>query len=80
MLSWALTIHKCQGLTLDRAVVHVNIGDYEMSPGLSFVALSGARTVNNMMLAPFEVERMSRLDRLPSGVQRKDEERWLQLL
>ena len=78
MLSWALTIHKCQGLTLDQAVV--NIGDHEMSPGLSFVALSRARTVNNLMLAPFEFERISRLDRLPSVVQRKDEERRLQLL
>ena len=73
MLGWALTIHKCQSLTLDQAVV--NIGD----PGLSFVALSRARTVNNLMLAPFEFERISRLDRLPSVVQRKDEERRLQL-
>ena len=78
MLSWALTIHKCQGLTLDQAVV--NIGDFEMSPGLSFVALSRARTVDNLMLAPFEFERISRLDRLPSVVQRKNEERRLQLL
>ena len=72
MLSWALTIHKCQGLTLDQAVV--NIGDFEMSPGLSFVALSRARTVDNHMLAPFEFERISRLDRLPSVVKRKNEE------
>ena len=37
-LAWAITIHKAQGLSLDKAVV--NIGRKEFSPGLTFVACS----------------------------------------
>ena len=37
-LAWAVTIHKSQGLTLDKAVI--NIGKKEFSSGLTFVACS----------------------------------------
>lgn len=44
----ALTIHKSQGLTLDRAVV--DIRDKEMSVGLTYVALSRVRTIEDIMI------------------------------
>ena len=37
-LAWAITIHKSQDLTLDRAVI--NIGKKEFSTGLTFIACS----------------------------------------
>ncbi len=40
-LAWAVTIHKAQGLTLDRAVL--NIGKKDFCTGLTFVACSRIR-------------------------------------
>jgi len=37
-LAWAVTIHKAQGLTLDKATI--DIGKKEFSAGLTFVAVS----------------------------------------
>ena len=37
-LAWAITIHKAQGLTLDKVVI--DIGKKEFSAGLTFVACS----------------------------------------
>ena len=71
-LSWALTIHKCLGLTLDRAVV--DIGDHDTSVGLSFVALSRARSLQHLLWTPFPLDRISRLGDLPSMIQRKRQE------
>ncbi|KAJ7781326.1 hypothetical protein B0H16DRAFT_1222549, partial [Mycena metata] len=36
--AWAITIHKSQGLTLNRAVI--DLGQRDFSSGLSFVAIS----------------------------------------
>jgi hypothetical protein len=38
VLAWAITIHKCQGMTLDNAVI--DIGKKEMAAGLTFAAIS----------------------------------------
>ena len=37
-LAWAITVHKSQGLTLDKAVI--DLGEVDFTPGLSFVAMS----------------------------------------
>jgi len=40
-LSWAVTIHKSQGLALDKAVI--DVGKKEFSSGLTYVACSCVR-------------------------------------
>lgn len=37
-LAWAMTIHKCEGLTLSKA--WIDLGSSERSPGITYVALS----------------------------------------
>lgn len=46
-LAYALTIHKCQGLTLDRAYIDVRAA---REPGQTYVALSRVRTLEGLML------------------------------
>ncbi len=47
-LAWAITIHKSQGLTFDRAIIEAN---HSFSPGQVYVALSRCRTLEGMVLA-----------------------------
>lgn len=47
MLAYASTIHKIQGLTLDKVVVE--IGSAEMCNGLTYVAMSRVRQLKNLM-------------------------------
>ena len=58
-LAWAVTIHKSQGLTLDKAVV--NIGQSERSAGLSFVAMSRVRSSGDLRLVPFAKDRLTKI-------------------
>ena len=41
VLAWAITIHKCQDMTLSKVVI--DIGKKEMQNGLTFVAISRVR-------------------------------------
>jgi len=43
MMAWGITIHKSQGLTLEK--VAVELGDKDFSAGLSFVAISWVKTL-----------------------------------
>jgi ATP-dependent exoDNAse (exonuclease V) alpha subunit len=58
-LSWAITIHKSQGMTLDR--VTVDLGDSEYSSGLTFVALSRAKSFFGLRVRPFDLRRYTRI-------------------
>ncbi|MGQ9696984.1 MAG: ATP-dependent DNA helicase [Armatimonadota bacterium] len=49
MLSWAVTIHKSQGKTLNN--VFVDLGDGAFAPGQVYVALSRCRTLDGIRLA-----------------------------
>ena len=48
-LAWALTIHKAQGMTLDRT--YVDFGRGTFAHGQAYVALSRARTLEGLVLA-----------------------------
>ena len=57
-LAWAVTIHKLQGLTIDKLVV--DIGKREFSPGLTFVACSRVRNIEDLLLSPpFPFQRLT---------------------
>ena len=47
-VSYALSVHKAQGMSLDRVVL--NLGHREHSPGLCYVAVSRARRLQGVML------------------------------
>ena len=47
-LAWAVTVHKSQGLTLDK--IKLGLGKKEFSTGLTFVALSRVRTPDGIMI------------------------------
>ena len=59
-LAWAVTIHKAQGLTLDKVVI--DIGKKEFSAGLTFVACSRVRRLKDLLFdPPFPFQRVANL-------------------
>ena len=70
-LAWAITIHKSQGLTIGQhsptaETVVIDIGDKEMCAGLTFVALSRAKRLEDIAFA-FPMFGWRRLSRCGEG-------------
>ena len=52
ILSFAMTIHKCQGLSLDCAII--DLSDEIFADGMAYVALSRVRTLSGVHLVAFD--------------------------
>jgi ATP-dependent DNA helicase PIF1 len=58
-LAWAITIHKSQGLTLEKVVV--DLGHADFSSGLSFVAISRVKSLKGLAFrTQFDQARLQR--------------------
>jgi ATP-dependent DNA helicase PIF1 len=60
-LSWAVTIHKCQGMTFEKAIIDIGRGTF--SHGQLYVALSRCTTINGLVLKRPVQKRHVLLDR-----------------
>jgi ATP-dependent DNA helicase PIF1 len=50
-LAWAMTIHKCQGATID--CIEIDLGESIFAPGQAYVAISRARASKNVKITNF---------------------------
>ncbi|MBQ5535602.1 MAG: ATP-binding domain-containing protein, partial [Oscillospiraceae bacterium] len=70
-LAWAITIHKSQGLTFDKAIIDAN---FSFAPGQVYVALSRCRTIEGMVLAsPLQARAIINDLRVDSYIGRQEE-------
>ncbi|XP_057862035.2 uncharacterized protein LOC131070490 [Cryptomeria japonica] len=75
-LAWALTIHKSQGLTLQKATI--DIGPTKRI-GLMFMAISRVKSLQGLrIMPPFSYDRYEKLNKGKQVVSRKREEERLQ--
>jgi len=52
VLAFAVTIHKCQGLSLDSAIM--DLSEKVFSPGMAYVALSRVHSLDGLYLTDFD--------------------------
>ncbi|KAL0484187.1 ATP-dependent DNA helicase PIF1 [Acrasis kona] len=57
-LSWAITVHKCQGMTLDQAVVDLG---YIFADGLGYVSLSRVRSIQGLQITTFDKQKIGQV-------------------
>jgi ATP-dependent DNA helicase PIF1 len=56
ILSWAITIHKSQGATLERCIIDIGSGVFEA--GQSYVALSRIKSLEGMSIMSYDVSKI----------------------
>jgi ATP-dependent exoDNAse (exonuclease V) alpha subunit len=61
VLAYAITVHKPQGLTLDRAMIDISKKDFAV--GLTYVTISRVRTIDSLMIDhEFHISRFEQCD------------------
>ena len=71
-LAWAITIHKSQGLTFERAIIDANLS---FAPGQVYVALSRCKTLEGMVLSsPIETRAIIADKRVEDYIGHQEEE------
>ena len=63
ILAFAMTIHKCQGLSLDSAII--DLSDKIFDDGMAYVALSRLRTLSGVHLVDFDPKSIEKVS-IPS--------------
>ena len=63
-LCWSITMHKSQGQTMDKAFV--DLGKSESTAGLTFVCLSRAKRLVDLLIEPMPLERLSKIGDTPT--------------
>lgn len=59
-----MTIHKSQGLTLNKA--QVDLGKSENTTGMTYVALSRVRNLSDLLVEPMTLERLQAPKKSPN--------------
>ena len=77
-LAWAMRIHKCQGLTLSKA--WIDLGSSERTLGITYVALSRVKTIQDLVIEPVTLERLQAVKKFTNFKFRLEEEKRLDLL
>ena len=77
-LRYAITIHKSQGKTLDKAVI--DLGKREMAAGCTFVAASRVRSLEDCIVEPMSFQRLASISNNRNFQARLTEESCLQEL
>lgn len=71
-LAWAITIHKSQGLTFDRAIIDAN---QSFAPGQVYVALSRCRSLDGLVLtSPLDQRAIISDNRVSSYMARQEQD------
>ena len=60
--AWALTIHKCQGMTLDLCIM--DLGENIFEAGQMYVALSRVKSLEGLYLIDFDVNKIKTLQKV----------------
>ena len=77
-LAWGLTIHKSQGLTLDKSTI--NIGKQEIH-GMAFTTIYRVKDLEGLRFQPpFSYDQYENMSKLPRVKIRKDEEDGLRMI